>query len=248
MNYLQQTIQSRLEAGIQTLQRQGLNLFAIIKHRDLPDSAKRSLAPFALTRSDNCHIILIGHGGKALWSALSMKAGRETDPIDRHSREAAVRFAEQVLVPSQYQLIYPGQEPVALQQMGALAGWHNPSPLGLGINPDWGLWYAYRAALLTDAPLPEIAEPQANSPCHHCEERSCLSACPAQALAVGEPIDMARCGCYRLAPDSACADRCLARIECPVAPEHRYTLEQIQYHYRLSLESLRHYANGLADR
>jgi epoxyqueuosine reductase len=31
----------------------------------------------------------------------------------------------------------------------------------------------------------------------------------------------------------------LARLACPIAPEHQYDLEQVQYHYGRSLQMIR---------
>jgi hypothetical protein len=41
---------------------------------------------------------------------------------------------------------------------------------------------------------------------------------------------------------SACADRCLSRLACPVASEHRYGAEQMKYHYAHSLQAIRRFS------
>jgi hypothetical protein len=46
---------------------------------------------------------------------------------------------------------------------------------------------------------------------------------------------------FRLQARSVCHDRCLSRMACPVAPEHRYDLDQLNYHYKYSLASIRRY-------
>ncbi|MCW8882832.1 MAG: hypothetical protein OQL17_02050 [Sedimenticola sp.] len=230
-----------LEQGIQTLASKGLNLFAILPYSKLQQSAQQSLSGFDFPLSEATRVILIGHAGQSLWQKLQIQTLTQSDPVDYYSHMAAQAFAEEVLADSDYQIIYPGDKSVALQQLGALAGWHTPSPLGLGINPRWGVWYAYRAALLTNAPLPVMLEAEPDNPCNQCADKPCITHCPAGALAENRQIDMTRCACYRLSEQSACTDRCLARISCPVSTQHRYTLDQIQYHYRLSLETLRHY-------
>ncbi|WP_428610143.1 hypothetical protein [Sedimenticola sp.] len=230
-----------LKLGIDALRHKGLNLFAVMSVRRLPDQAIESLTRLNPLLSDDSRIILIGHGGKTLWERLSAEAQPGPDPIDHYSGEAALRFSQEVLPPGTYQLLYPGDSPISLQRLGTIAGWHNPSPLGIGIHPQWGLWYAYRAVILTNEPLPEILQPTPPSPCAACHEKPCLSVCPAGALAEDKMIDRERCAHYRLGSDSRCGDRCVARWSCPVSTDQRYTLEQVQYHYRLSLETLRHY-------
>lgn len=232
---------SKLQFGIDQLGTAGLNLFAVLDMKRLPEPGMARIAEAMPSFANQARIILIGNGGRALWDAIPEAQWQQPDPIDRYSREAALRFARQVLTPNDYQLLYPGDSPVPLQQLGALAGWHTPSPMGIGINPTWGLWYAYRAVLITDAPLEEMRYPTPLPPCDDCTDKPCLSACPASALRTSAAIDMARCAGYRLAPESDCADRCLARLGCPVSIERRYTLDQVRYHYRLSLETLRHY-------
>jgi len=231
----------KLRLGIENLKNEGLNLFAIMDIQRLPDQVVALLTKFNLPVSDQTRIILIGNGGRALWESIPPSLWLQADPVDQHSSAAACRFARQILTQDNYQIIYPGDTPVALQQLGTIAGWHTPSPLGIGINPQWGLWYAYRVAVITNDPLPEILQPAPPSPCAACAEKPCLSVCPAGALCATSTISIDICASYRLAPKSSCADRCRARMSCPVATEQRYTLDQIQYHYRLSLETLRHY-------
>lgn len=234
----------RLSAAVSELENRGLNLFSVLRVGALPDSVAAPLNQHELPPNDENRVILIGHGGRELWQSLDPIHWRHTDPIDSFSHAAAQHFSQQVLRGYRYQIIYPGTRPVALQQLGSTAGWHCDSPLGLGIHPHWGLWFAYRAVILTDAPLPEIGQPDPATACEQCPDQPCISHCPAQALKPDGQIDMSRCGDYRLEEDSSCSDRCLSRLSCPVAGEHRYTLEQINYHYRLSLETLRHYHCG----
>jgi ferredoxin len=127
---------------------------------------------------------------------------------------------------------------IPLQQLGEAAGWSYPSPLGSGISPVYGVWFAYRAAFLIDADLPLVYEEPAPAPCDSCLDKPCIQSCPVGAAQPGA-FDIEGCAGHRLGPDSPCADRCLARMACPYFPEQRYSLEQIRYHYGRSLESLR---------
>ena len=79
--------------------------------------------------------------------------------------------------------------------------------------------------------------------CDTCIDKPCMSACPAQAvLGIGQ-FDFNGCAGHRHQPGSGCADRCLSRLACPIAPEQRYPIEQVQYHYSLSLSAIREWAN-----
>ncbi|MBX3021161.1 MAG: hypothetical protein KF799_05735 [Bdellovibrionales bacterium] len=79
------------------------------------------------------------------------------------------------------------------------------------------------------AELFPVAEPF-DSPCETCVTKACVSACPAAAVSIAEPLNLSNCAHFRLTPNSTCADRCQSRIACPAGKEHRYTIEQIQYH------------------
>ena len=50
-------------------------------------------------------------------------------------------------------------------------------------------------------------------------------------------FDWQACVDYRVA-ENTCRDTCLARQACPVGPDHRYSREQMGYHYRISLRTI----------
>ena len=81
----------------------------------------------------------------------------------------------------------------------------------------YGLWHAFRAALLfeRDPDLPAMAA--APNPCDSCRAKPCLSACPVGAFD-GEGYDVAACARHLMAPagDDCMAQGCLARRACPV--------------------------------
>jgi len=111
----------------------------------------------------------------------------------------------------------------------------HPSPLGIAIHPDHGLWHAYRGALLL---APRLALPPRDArpaPCASCDTRSCLSACPVAAFAEppaagGARYDAARCAAHVAAPaGAACREQgCLARRACPVG--RPYPAAQQRFH------------------
>jgi epoxyqueuosine reductase QueG len=108
------------------------------------------------------------------------------------------------------------------------------------VNQVWGSWFAYRVVVLADTEFEPTSPLTAASPCHSCTEKPCLSACPAEALEHGD-FSLKLCIDYRLREHSQCKAQCLARLACPIAPEHRYSMEQINYHYGRSMQTIEEY-------
>lgn len=227
-----------LKAGFEFLAHEGLNLQTILDVEHLAAEIRGQLR----IKEGHSRILLLAHGGRTLWDRLEGKLD-QADPVDRHSRSAAETFMTDY-VGADFETLHPlGEGFVPLQALGRAAGWAHPSPVGLDITREFGLWFAYRVVVTTDADLPASKVVAGPSPCDSCLDKPCIDACPAGAVGVGG-IDGGRCMTYRLSAESACADRCLARLACPVAPEHRYSLGQVQYHYGLSLETIRNWRDA----
>jgi epoxyqueuosine reductase QueG len=107
------------------------------------------------------------------------------------------------------------------------------SPLGLNIHADYGLWHAYRAALVFpvefDIPPPRLGA----HPCESCADRPCLSACPVSAFD-GSHYDVQACGqhLHQPAGEACMSGGCLARRACPVGARFAYEPAQMQFHMR----------------
>ena len=104
------------------------------------------------------------------------------------------------------------------------------SPLGLNIHPTYGLWHAYRAALLfpVEFDLPRVAA--GAHPCVSCAQKPCLSACPVSAFD-GKNYDVETCGAHVNAGTNECMEGgCLARRACPIAAQYQYAKPQAQFH------------------
>jgi hypothetical protein len=159
--------------------------------------------------------------------------------LDRWSRRVIGALAREVSGTDAYPSGAPAS-PVPFQRLALRCEPVHPSPIGLLIHPRWGLWHAYRGALLLPAAveLPRL-EPSV-SPCASCETRPCLSSCPVRAF---------RPGAYAL---EACVDHvlgdarrecrghgCLARRACPVGAEYRYGRDQANFHMEAFLRSVR---------
>lgn len=214
----------------------GLNRQHVFDLADLPPAVIATLGDTAPWRQ----LVLLGHGGKALWDCVKAAGIAGEHPIDDFTVRSIERCFAEHLPANRYRIVYPGDAPVGLQQLGALAGWHHAAPFMVGIDPDWGSWYAYRAVVLADTgscPFPAVDR---SHPCSRCVNRPCIAACPAQAMA-GGGFSLARCAAYRLQPGSACAFTCQARLACPVGSTHRYDADQLRHTYSISLRTLRAY-------
>jgi len=233
-----------LNAGIDFLATAGLNLFAVLDCNALPEVTAGAIDAAGVPVAEYRRLVLVGHGGRRLWTALGEWGMRTADPVDHYSMEMTRQFIHDYLDETNVLWLYPGSTYlVPLQQLGQAAGWSQPSPLGQGIHPKYGVWFAYRAAFLTMVELPLHVERPGPSPCESCAEKPCIATCPVSAVKMGS-FDVEGCGRFRISQDSACADRCLARMACPFFPEHRYDLEQIRYHYLHSLPTLRKWYGG----
>lgn len=221
-------------ANFQRLNAAGLNRQHIFNIDDLPGALLSQLAPQAHERQ----LILIGHGGRDLWSALQAAAPDTADPIDAFTCHEIAGWLAETQPTARYRILYPGSAPVNLQKIGELAGWHHPSPLMLSVDTHWGSWQAYRALVLAETNLPPSPRDTSTAACPDCATQACLTACPAHALTTSG-LHLQRCMEWRLSDDSPCASTCLAREQCPAGSTHRYEPAQIRHSYSVSLNWLR---------
>ncbi len=222
------------------LNKRGLNLQAVFNIHELPDSIIKHLEAEHSTLKDYQQLILIGHGGRALWESMPPLSATSTDPIDEYSADTVNKWFTANYPDHNATLIYPGEQIIGLQTLGILAGWHHTSPFMVGINTVWGSWYAYRAVLLTDTQLEVTQVNKSPSPCSTCTNKPCIEHCPANACDNGS-FNMDACIHYRKSENSKCSETCLARIICPVASEHRYSKQQMSYHYSASMKIIEKY-------
>jgi hypothetical protein len=186
-------------------------------------------------------IILLGFTGSLQWEGYLKSAEASDglpDPLDRWSRRVIGSMASELCAVA----VYPSGASPALpfQRLATRSEAVHRSPIGLLIHPHWGLWHAYRGALLLRdrISLPSLAP--ATSPCSACATQPCLSSCPVQAFRPGS-FDVEVCIDHILsAAGSECRERgCRARRACPVGAEFRYTEKQAQFHMHAFLRSAR---------
>ncbi len=108
------------------------------------------------------------------------------------------------------------------------AGLGARSRIGLLLHREHGPWFAIRAILLTDRPAPTTGEsPPAPDFCSDCAA-PCVEACPAQAIG-DAGIDISRCSDWRHR-EAHCAERCDARLACPIGRASRYSSQALAHH------------------
>ena len=184
-------------------------------------------------------IVLLGFTGALQWEIYrrSAEASDEiADPLDRWSRRVIGRLACEFGALD----IYPnGSSPqLPFQQLAARCEPLHRSPIGLLIHAEWGLWHAYRGALVLAQriELPSIS--RSANPCDACGEKRCLSACPADAFRAGAFNLKACVDHVRSAAGTDCRERgCVARRACPVGVRYRYAQQQAAFHMEAFLRS-----------
>jgi hypothetical protein len=189
-------------------------------------------------------VVLAGQAGPALWERFARERRDEPDPLDAWSARAlaavAERFGARPVLPNDGPPFPP------FQRWARRAGPVRPSPLGVLIDPELGLWHAYRGALLFAERLALTPRRDAASPCDACAARPCLSACPVGAFAELRPgaparYDVAACVAHVAGPAGAACRQggCLARRACPVGAGHAYGAEQQRFHMEAFLAAQR---------
>ncbi len=218
----------------------GFNLVSSLPVTSLQAQEQQQLKVKNPNFSQGC-LLLIGSGGRALWQASAEWRANNTliqDPVNSYSLEVADRILTTAAIG--YTSLYPSTEyNVGLINCGKQVGWHGESDLGLGMNPAFGLWWAYRLLIWIDQPIEIDGTMDVVDVCQSCEDKPCLSACPVSALHKTGMDKWQTCSGHRLSEGSSCEDRCFSRLACPVASEHRYIEPQMQYHYRASLVTIR---------
>jgi ferredoxin len=183
---------------------------------------------------------LVGNVGSSVWPSFSEHAlaAVELHPLDRWSAEvvgaAGAELGAEACFP------FGGPPYLPFQRWARKADTVFPSPIGPLIHPEYGLWHAYRGALLFAERL-QFAERRARAhPCDDCAEKPCLSTCPVDAFKTGA-YDVPACTRHiDAAVGRSCIEEgCLARRACPVGQEHLYDAAQAEFHMTAFLRANR---------
>ncbi|MGA2777368.1 MAG: ferredoxin [Steroidobacteraceae bacterium] len=184
-------------------------------------------------------IMLLGFTASHQWEFFRCSAEAsdgKPDPLDRWSRRIvgllAAEFGAIELYPN-------GRAPqLPFQRLAARCEPVHQSPIGLLIHAHWGLWHAYRGALVLPdrIDLPGVAP--SRDPCAGCAAKPCLSACPVAAFRSGS-FDVEACVNHvRSGAGVDCREHgCLARRACPVGAQFRYAQDQARFHMQAFLRA-----------
>ena len=183
-------------------------------------------------------LLLFGQTGSSLWDCFSRSpeyADGKADPMDRWSRRTGSAIAEKLGGTALFPFEGPPWHPFG--QWAQRAESIRPSPLGILMHPQYGLWHAYRFAIA----LPSI-DGQENSrrvselthhACDSCSKQPCLTACPVNAFSDGE-YNVRACAEYLGENEQADCHLfgCRARGACPQGSDYTYDSEHRRFHMR----------------
>ncbi len=180
-------------------------------------------------------VILIGNAGPDMFRRFARERDPEKDSMDDWTKATVDVLARDLDATAVYPLDKPAL-PFLTWARRARAG--HVSPLGMNIHATYGLWHAFRAALLFPVAFDLPPAPQGERPCDTCADKPCLTACPVQAFN-GNSYNVSACG-QHLASESGktCMDGgCQARMACPVGKGFEYGPAQMQFHMRAFLRA-----------
>lgn len=177
------------------------------------------LPDFPAPRGPDRLAIVIGNSG-AIWApflaALRADPARidRGAPLDRWVAEHVYAAAAALPVRAEVRLAHEAPpRRIAMQRLAHVSGLAPLGPAHLNVHPRYGPWIALRAAIVADtAGPPDDASAELPEPCRGCD-------CAARLAAATAP----RAGGW--APWLALRDA------CTVGREHRYSDDQIAYHY-----------------
>ena len=189
-------------------------------------------APLGPEAKPSKAVLLMGHAGSSFWPHFSQwLAAQPTqmkNPLDAWSRLVIGQAAQNVGALA----VFPSDRPyLPFQQWAVRVERLRHSPLGLLMHPRFGLWHAYRCALLFDRPLITGELVAASHHCDACLSKPCLHACPTGAASQRGLAYEACASCFTSGAGQSCMERgCAARNACPFGAGYRYTQVQQAFH------------------
>ncbi len=179
--------------------------------------------------ADTKTLILIGNAGPDMWRVFSNAMPVDPNPLNTWSKAIIDDIAADVGADAAYPFMGPPYFP--FQQWAMKADTVFASPIGPLIHPVYGMWHAYRGALLfkDTIDLPEM--PNASSPCDTCIDKPCLTTCPVEAFSANG-YDVPGCRSHIGSHEGRdCLDNgCRARRACPIGQDYIYEAAQARFH------------------
>ncbi len=189
-------------------------------------------APASLTGEPAKAVLLVGQAGAAPWPHFlrwrKKKARDMENPLDAWSREVigeiAARFGARAVSPNDRPFL-------PFQQWAMRAEGLKPSPLGILMHPQYGLWHAYRGALLFNHEIEARTPDKVNHLCDTCIGKPCMKSCPVDAYS---PTGFAYQDCLAhvrgVAGEPCMSFGCFDRNACPYGTAYRYPSEVQAFH------------------
>jgi ferredoxin len=177
-------------------------------------------------------VLLVGQAGAAPWPHFlrwrESQPSSLANPLDSWSREVIGDVARQFGA----RAVSPSDRPyLPFQQWAMHAEGLKPSPLGILMHPQYGLWHAYRGALLFDVEI-SIQPPEAVIHlCDLCVGKPCMKACPVGAYSQ-DGFEYQSCLDYVRGPsgEPCRTGGCLDRNACPYGTAYRYPPDEQAFH------------------
>jgi len=180
-------------------------------------------------------LILIGNAGPDMWRAFSNAMPDDPNPMNTWSKVIIDGIATDVGATAVYPFTGPPYYP--FQQWAMKADSVFASPIGPLIHPIYGMWHAYRGALLFKETIDLPKMPNISSPCDTCTDKPCLSTCPVEAFSA-DGYDVPGCRSHIGSNEGfdCLANGCLARRACPIGQDYIYVPAQAEFHMRHFLD------------
>ena len=172
-------------------------------------------------------VVLVGNAGPGLWQHF---AGHEGGPdaLDKWCRAMLTPLAASLGADIVFPFDGPPYPPFL--QWARRGEGLSPSPIGPLIHPEYGLWHAYRCALIF-AYVMAVPPPFTINPCDTCAERPCLNTCPVNAFSEAA-YNVRACVDHMRQPqgDDCMNLGCQARRACLIGREYHYASPQARFH------------------
>ncbi|MDQ2634054.1 MAG: hypothetical protein M3Y78_09990 [Pseudomonadota bacterium] len=177
-------------------------------------------------------VLLVGQAGGSPWPHFlrwrKTQPQELPNPLDTWSREVIGGVAKEFGA----RAVSPSDRPwLPFQQWATRAEGLKPSPLGILMHPQYGLWHAYRGALLFDVEIKIQAPGEVIHLCGLCIGKPCLKSCPVNAYSEGgfayrDCLDHVR----GPAGEPCRTAGCLDRNACPHGADYRYPVDEQAFH------------------